>query len=163
SMTEVLAPSETGERATSRRTLRNSSRRVTKYGVDCTPPIVALPRSEEMPPASDVAFAFGTAATTSCALYSRFGMRMNARAPAQARRDDGASRGERLEQHVGKSLVPARHEEEIEGGDHVGAVRRGQPRDAIAETELADQRANAGAFGSVAGEHHAGRRPHIED
>jgi len=80
-MTVVFDLSLTGDSATSRSTPRSISSRVMKYGVDCTPPIVALPSSALMPPAIDALFAFGTAATTICALYSRFGIRMNASAP----------------------------------------------------------------------------------
>ena len=89
----VLSPA--GDSATSRNTPRSISRRVMKYGVDCTPPSDALPSSDESPPASDALFAFGTAATTSCALYSRLGTRMSASAAAHAPRMHSSTRRQR--------------------------------------------------------------------
>ena len=71
-----------------------------KYGVDCTPPSVALPSSEEIPPASDAVFAFGTAATTSCALYSRSGRRINASAAAQVPNMQSSTRRHRRRKGV---------------------------------------------------------------
>jgi hypothetical protein len=95
SMIVVFAPSLAGDSATSRSTPRSISRRVMKNGVDCTPPSEALPSSVESPPASEALFTFGTAATTSCALYSRFGMRISASAPAHAPRMQSSTRRQR--------------------------------------------------------------------